>query len=177
MNMITKAKYTYGENNIKLCEDPTGKYKLTIGSFCSIAGFVEVWVGGYHNTNWATTYPFGHINQNVFNSFSGIDHPRSKGDVTIGNDVWIAENVVIMSGVTVGDGAILANNSHIIKDVEPYSIVGGNPAKLIKKRFSDDQISKLLKLKWWNLDDKIINEIIPLLCSANLDPLFKKFNL
>lgn len=82
-----------------------------------------------------------------------------------------------MSGIKIGNGAVVANNSHVVKNVDDYCIVGGNPAKLIKKRFSDEEIKKLLKLEWWKLDDKIINEISPLLCSSNLDGLFKHFNI
>ena len=87
--------------------------------------------------------------------------------MTIGNDVWIGTSVTIMSGITVGDGAVLANNSVITKDVEPYSIVGGNPFKTIKKRFDDETISQLLELKWWGMDDIYINELSPYLCNEN----------
>jgi virginiamycin A acetyltransferase len=80
--------------------------------------------------------------------FDGYGHPGTKGNVIIGNDVWIGSNVTIMSGVTIGDGAVIANNSHVVKNVEPYTLVGGNPAKLIKYRFSKEQIEKLLKIKW-----------------------------
>ena len=118
---------------------------------------------------WVTTYPFGHINQGVFNKFNGQGHPTSKGNVVIGNDVWIGANVTIMSGITIGDGAVIANNSHVVRSVEPYTIVGGNPAKLIKYRFSKEQIEKLLEIKWWYWDDAKINNLCPLLCSGNID--------
>jgi virginiamycin A acetyltransferase len=98
-----------------------------------------------------------------------VGHPSTKGDVIIGNDVWIGANVTIMSGVTIGDGAVIANNSHVVKNVEPYSLVGGNPAKLIKYRFTPEQIEKLLKIKWWYWDDKKINKFTPLLCNDNID--------
>jgi acetyltransferase-like isoleucine patch superfamily enzyme len=106
-------------------------------------------LGGNHNSDWVTTYPFGHIHQNIFNTFNGEGHPATKGDVIIGNDVWIAANVTIMSGVTIGNGAVIANNSHVVKNVDPYSLVGGNPAKLIKYRLTPEQIKKLLEIKWW----------------------------
>jgi serine acetyltransferase len=82
-----------------------------------------------------------------------------------------------MSGVKIGDGAVIASNSHIVKNVDPYTVVGGNPGELIKKRFSDEDIERLLKLKWWDMEDDIINEISPLLCSSNLEELFKMFNV
>ena len=147
--------------------------ELKIGSFCSIAEDIKVFLGGNHRSDWITTFPFGHIHQDIFNNFNGSGHPKSNGDVVIGNDVWIGNNVTIMSGVEIGDGAIIANNSHVVKKVNPYEIVGGNPAKLIKKRFSDDEISMLLKIKWWNLDDDIINEISPIICSDNISLFFE----
>jgi acetyltransferase-like isoleucine patch superfamily enzyme len=166
--MITSiGKYTYGNNNIKLHNYGDGT-TLTIGSFCSIAGNINIYLGGNHRTEWITTYPFGHINQDKFNTFNGVGHPKTNGNVVIGNDVWIGGNVTIMSGIKIGDGAVIANNSHVVKDVEPYSIVGGNPAKLIKYRFSEEQISKLLKIAWWNWSDDKINKEITLLCSENI---------
>ncbi len=82
-----------------------------------------------------------------------------------------------MSGVKIGDGAIISANSHVVSDVKPYSIVGGNPAKFYYFRHDEETIKKLLILKWWNMDDNIINEIVPLLCSNNLDELFKRFGI
>jgi len=160
-------KYTYGVENINVLW-PNSDAKLEIGNFCSIANNVTVYLGGNHRTDWVTTYPFGHINQDIFHH-SGLGHPVTKGDVIIGNDVWIGANVTIMSGVTIGDGAVIANNSHLVKDVEPYSLIGGNPARLIKYRFSKEQIEKLTKIKWWNWDDDRINKNIHLLCNANID--------
>jgi len=87
--------------------------------------------------------------------------------------VWIANNVTIMSGVKIGDGVVIAANSHIIKDIEPYSLVGGNPAKLIKKRFSEKQIEQLLEIKWWEWKDEKINKFTKLLCNDNIDEFIK----
>jgi acetyltransferase-like isoleucine patch superfamily enzyme len=160
--------YTYGQNNISVHWWGEDSW-LEIGSFCSIGANISVYIGGNHRSDWATTYPFGHIHQHEFRRFDGQGHPKTNGSVVIGNDVWIGENVKIMSGITVGDGAILANNSHVVKDVDPYSIVGGNPAKLIKRRFSEETIEKLLALKWWEFPVHIIDEISPYLCSANFE--------
>ena len=160
------GKYTYGSPNIAW-----GNFgsKLIVGNFCSIAGNVNIYLGGNHRTDWITTYPFGHIHKNIFNGFNGEGHPATKGDVIIGNDVWIGDNATIMSGVTIGDGVVIANNSHVVKNVEPYSLVGGNPAKLIKYRFTQEQIQKLLEIKWWNWDDDKINKHVHLLCNNNID--------
>ena len=143
--------------------------KLVIGNYCSIAGNLNIYLGGNHRTDWVSTYPFGHVNKHVFNKYNGDGHPGTRGDVVIGNDVWIGANVTIMSGVTIGDGVVIANNSHVVKNAEPYSLIGGNPAKFIKYRFTSEQIKKLLEIKWWNWDDSKINEYSPLLCNTDID--------
>lgn len=158
------GKYTYGFNEIKLVGNES---RLSIGSFCSIAANCKVFLGANHRSDWNTTYPFGHIYQNPFNNFNGAGHPHSKGDVSIGNDVWIGDSCTIMSGVTIGDGAIIAANSHVVKDVEPYSIVGGNPAKFIRFRFDETKRNRLLQLQWWSWDDAQINHCLPRLCSSD----------
>jgi acetyltransferase-like isoleucine patch superfamily enzyme len=169
---MSVGKHTYGKINVHWADTS----KLTIGNFCSIAGNVNVYLGGNHNTDWVTTYPFGHRLQDIFNNSNGYGHPTTKGDVIIGNDVWIGNNVTIMSGVTIGDGAVIAMNSHVVKNVEPYSIIGGNPAKLIKYRFTREQIEKLLEIKWWNWDDEKVNAFIPFLCNTNIDHFIRLAN-
>ncbi len=173
MSIKEIGPYTYGENHITIKSWGEG-YNVYIGNFCSIANNLTIYLGGNHRHDWVTTYPFGHVNQHIFNTFNGEGHPASKGDVIIGNDVWIGANVTIMSGVKIGDGAVIANNSHIVKDIVPYSIVGGNPAKLIRYRFTEEQIQKLLNIKWWNWDSTKINNNLPYLCNTNIDT-FKKF--
>ena len=105
--------------------------------------------GANHLTNSISTYPFAVFGKGWENAMEGKIYPK-KGDINIGNDVWIGYNATIMAGVTIGDGAIIATNSTVVKDVEPYSIVGGNPAAEIRKRFPKETIEKLLELKWWN---------------------------
>jgi acetyltransferase-like isoleucine patch superfamily enzyme len=167
---MSYGKYTYGKPLIRYGNNNA---KLIVGNFCSIAENVSVWLGGNHRNDWVTTYPFGHINETIFNKYNGEGHPSTKGDVIIGNDIWISSNVTIMSGITIGDGAIIARNSHVVKNIEPYSIVGGNPAKFIKFRFSNEQIEKLLKIKWWFWDDEKINNFTPLLCNTDIDNFIK----
>lgn len=147
------------EKNVKYHFDFVGD-KLTIGKFCMIASDVKfIMNGANHLTNSLTTYPFAIFGNGWENAMEGKSYPQ-KGDINIGNDVWIGYNATIMAGVTIGDGAIIATNSTVIKDVEPYSIVGGNPAKEIKTRFSKEVITKLLELQWWNWDiEKITKNI------------------
>jgi acetyltransferase-like isoleucine patch superfamily enzyme len=163
---MLSGKYTYGVPTIHSWSN--NNTNCVIGNFCSIGSNVDIYLGGNHRYDYVTTYPFGHVHRNVFNEHTVIGFPATKGDVIIGNDVWIADNVKIMSGVTIGDGAVIANNSHVIDNVEPYSLVGGNPAKLIKYRFTQEQINNLLEIKWWNWDDDKINTFSPLLCN-NID--------
>lgn len=121
--------------------------------------------GGNHNVSRISIYPFGHVNRSIFKSIQGDEHPYTNGNVVIGNDVWIASNVTIMSGVTVSDGAVIAANSHVVKDVKPYSIVGGNPARQIALRFESTIIEKLLQIRWWNWPIEKINLISDILIS------------
>lgn len=147
------------EKNVKYHFDFVGD-KLKIGKFCMIASDVKfIMNGANHLTKALTTFPFAIFGNGWENAMENKTYPQ-KGDINIGNDVWIGYNATIMAGVTIGDGAIIATNSTVIHDVEPYSIVGGNPAKEIKKRFSDKEITKLLDLKWWNWHiDKITKNI------------------
>lgn len=161
--MVEVGIFTYGFDNIKLYKWDN-KTKLKIGKFCSIAENCKIYLGGNHRTDWYTTYPFGHIYNHVFD-YKGTGHPASKGDVVIGNDVWIAANVTIMSGVTIGNGAVIANDSHVVKDVQSYAIYGGNPCKFIRYRFPQEVSDFLNATKWWDLEERKIEKLIPVLCS------------
>lgn len=144
--------------------------KLIIGKFCAIAAQTKfIMNGGNHRTDWFTTYPFP-----VFGQGWEVAMPDAwpdKGDTVIGNDVWIGYGVLIMPGIHIGDGAIIASASVVTRDVEPYSIVGGNPASEIRKRFDDATIQELLRLQWWNWDIEKITRNVKAICSADLDML------
>jgi acetyltransferase-like isoleucine patch superfamily enzyme len=163
------VRYTYGLENIKVRDWGEGA-DVKVGSFCSIADNVTIFIGGNHRTDWVTTYPFGHIHKDVFDHH-GKGHPATKGDVVIGNDVWIGSGSTILSGIKIGDGAVIAANSVVVKDIPAYAIAGGNPAKVLKMRFSRKQIDKLLQNPWWELPDSRINDLIPLLCSNDIEAL------
>ncbi len=167
-------RYTYGLEHIRLRDWGEGA-DVRIGSFCSIGDNVEIFIGGNHRVDWITTYPFGHIHEEEF-PHHGEGHPASNGDVVIGNDVWLGSGCTIMSGVTIGDGAVVAAKSVVTKDVPPYAIVGGNPAKVIRLRFTLSQIERLLKKPWWELPDERIKDLIPLLCSDRVEELIAACN-
>lgn len=146
--------------------------KLIIGKFCAIASGVKfIMNGANHNINAFTTYPFGAFSKGWEAGIDSLENLPTKGDTIVGNDVWIGMEVTVMPGVRIGNGAIIATKSVVTKDVEPYSIVGGNPAKLIKKRFDDEIIELLLKAKWWDWNIEKITENIATLSHNELDKL------
>lgn len=151
------GRYTYGSP--KLIDHGE---KLTIGRYCSIASGVTIILGGNHRTDWISTYPFNIIHEE-FSHIKG--HPASKGEIMIGNDVWIGANCLILSGVKIGHGAVIAAGSVIVNDVPSFAIVGGIPAKLIRMRFEEKVIEALLEIGWWNYEFEEIKTVIPLLQS------------
>lgn len=160
------------EKNVKYHFDFIGD-KLIIGKFCMIASDVKfIMNGGNHLSDALTSYPFGIFGNGWEKAMEGKSYPN-KGNINIGNDVWIGYNATIFAGVTIGDGAIIATNATVVKDVAPYSIVGGNPAIEIKKRFSEQTITKLLALEWWNWDIEKITKNTSLLTDSNIDRLIE----
>ncbi len=148
--------------------------KLIIGKFCQIASGVEfVMNGANHQMNSVSTFPFYTLEGWDMELPASSDLPL-KGDTVIGNDVWIGQNAVILPGVHIGDGAIIGANSVVGSNVEPYTIVIGNPAKVLRKRFDDELIELMLKFKWWDKSIEEINDLIPLLTCSDLDKVKKE---
>jgi virginiamycin A acetyltransferase len=148
--------------------------KLIIGKFCQIASGVEfIMNGANHQMACVSTFPF-YIFENWNENVPSLDRMPVKGDTIIGNDVWIGQNTTILPGVKIGDGVIVGMKSVVGSDVEPYTIVAGNPAKIIRKRFDDELIELMLKLKWWNLSIDEIIKIIPLLHDNNIENVKNK---
>ena len=174
---MTVGEYTYGQENITVHDFGEGA-KLIIGKFCSIAADVNVFLGGNHRTDRITTYPFGHIHQAIFDNFNGEGHPATKGDVVIGNDVWIGRGAKILSGVTIGDGAVIAAYAIVTKNIPPFCMVAGNPAIIKSQRFysetNQSEFNSLCEIKWWNWPIEKINEELPLLCSGNVKGFVEK---
>jgi len=150
--------------------------KLVIGKFCSIAAGVKIFLGGNHRIDWISTYPFSAW-KNQFPGAVNIEgHPATRGNVVIGNDVWLGHSSTIMSGVSIADGAVVGANAVITKDIGPYEIWAGNPARLIRKRFSDLHINMLLETKWWELEKFKIDFLVQNLMSENIEDFIEKVN-
>ena len=148
--------------------------KLIIGKFCQIASGVDfIMNGANHKMDCVSTFPF-YIFENWNENVPLLETMPLKGDTIIGNDVWIGQNSTILPGVKIGDGVIIGTKSVVGSNAEPYSVIAGNPAKIIRKRFDDELIELLLKLKWWDLPIKKIIELVPLLHNGNLDYVKEK---
>ncbi|MDO4219362.1 MAG: CatB-related O-acetyltransferase [Synergistaceae bacterium] len=153
---------------------PWSRDKLIIGKFCQIASGVEfIMNDANHQMNAVSTFPFYTLEGWNMNTPKATDMPF-KGDTIIGNDVWIGQDATILPGVHIGDGAIIGAKSVVGSDVSPYTIVVGNPAKPIRKRFDDELIDLMLEWKWWNKSIKEIDSLIPVLTSSNLDKVKAK---
>ena len=127
---------------------------------------MTIFLGGEHRSDWVTTYPFNVLDPR-FTHIKG--HPHSKGDVVIGNDVWVGRGAAILSGVRVGDGAVIGAYAVVVRDVPAYGIVAGNPAKLLRTRFSDAIIEELEDVRWWDWPDERIDRAVPYLQSDRID--------
>lgn len=155
---------------------PVSPEKLVIGKFCQFAHGVRfITSSANHDMSGFSTYPFGNFlmtpETTTEEILSMFDIPGRKGDTVIGNDVWIGMEGIVMPGVTIGDGVIAAARSVIVGDVPPYTIVGGNPARPIRRRFDQSTVDELLKLKWWNWSLELIEPNIDAITGADIDVL------
>ena len=156
---------TYGEPTVRHWGEAA---TLKVGNYCSIAGNVSIFLGGNHRPDWITTYPFSFFEDSA-RHLTGV--PVSNGDVIIGHDVWIGEGAVILSGVHVGNGAVIGASAVVSKDVPAYGIVVGNPARLVRKRFSDTEIETLQAMSWWDWSESKIDAAVAYLMDGNLSAL------
>lgn len=159
---------TYGDLTVKTCNEGA---TLTIGSYTSIVAGVKVLLGGEHRLDWVTTYPFSVLWASATH-YEG--HPKSKGDVIIGNDAWVGDEVLILSGVTIGDGAVIGARALVTCDVPSYAVVAGNPAKVVKFRFDEIVINRLLTIKWWNWSEEQIEKAMPDLLNNKIEQFMDK---
>jgi chloramphenicol O-acetyltransferase type B len=166
--MYQIGKQSYGELRIEAWK---GGGSFRMGAYCSVARGAKVLLGGEHHSDWVTTFPFNVL----WDSARHIsDHPSSKGDVVIGNDVWICTEALITSGVTIHDGAVVGARAVVTKDVPPYAIVAGNPARIVRFRFPEHVVNRLLEIRWWDWDERRIAMALPDLLSPNAELFLAK---
>ena len=173
---INLGRNTYGRPRLLLNQHETCSF--TIGAFCSIAEDVKIFVGafGIHPTQLPSTFPlaqlYGHPGNRSPESFS---HVNRFLDIEIGNDVWIGRDATIMAGVRIGNGAVVGTNSVVTRDVEPYSIVAGIPARHIRYRFLPDVIAQFQSLRWWDYPDDHLRKKMALFYSTDIESFFREF--
>lgn len=156
--------YSYGFPKVRF---PESGARLTIGRFGSIADGVEILLGGNHRLDWVTTYPFPALPR-LWPEAAGIPgSDASRGDVSIGHDVWLGSQCMVLSGVTIGHGAVVAARAVVSRDVPPYAIVAGNPARIVRFRHSEPEIARLLASRWWMRPEADIRQILPVLLSSD----------
>ena len=167
--VLTIGRHSYGVPRVRRFAGDTAVVR--IGAFVSIAEEVEFIPGGAHRTDWVSTYPFRY----KFNLPGRLKdgHPASKGDIVVGNDVWIATGVTILSGVTIGNGAVIAAGALVSTDVRSYAVVAGNPAREVRRRFSDAQVEKLESIAWWDWAVEDILECVDLLSGDDPEALIR----
>ena len=176
-NLAIVGKWSYSTSPLKIYR--WNDSKIYIGNFCSIGPEVKIIIGGRHRIDWVSTAQINagtfNFNDNFLKAQKIKDFKNSIEDLHIENDVWIGAFSIIYSGVKLGNGSVVAAGSVVTKDVDPYTVVGGNPAKFIKKRFTTKQINFLNSSKWWELDDKKIDTLSKYLLNENVDLFIKKF--
>jgi acetyltransferase-like isoleucine patch superfamily enzyme len=163
--------FTYGAPKVRF---PDTGAKLRIGRYCSIADAVEIFLGGNHRMDWISTYPFSALRDQWPGAPQGHSVHTTRGDVTIGHDVWLGAGVVVLSGVSIGHGAVIGARAVVTRDVPPYAVVAGNPANQVRLRFDEGAIAQLLASAWWDLPPRLVGEIIPLLQSARIEELARR---
>lgn len=167
MRYVTSwGEKTYGRPEI-ICYD--GISKLSVGKYTSIASNVSILLGANHKRGLLTTYPRSLMNKNI-----SQEETNERGDVTIGSDVWVGHGVTIIGPAVIGDGAIIGASALVLGDVPPYAVVGGVPAKVIKYRFDEEKIQKLLSVKWWDKNEEEIVALENTLYSSDVESLFNK---
>jgi acetyltransferase-like isoleucine patch superfamily enzyme len=169
--VISVGTGTYGQPFVHYHAGDTAR--VVIGRYCSIAAGAAFMPGGNHRVDWVSTYPF--------RLRYGLDgalrdgHPTTKGDITVGNDVWIGNDALVLSGVTVGDGAVIAAKTVVTKDVAPYAIVAGNPGRVVGHRFSEADREQLLRIRWWDWPESLVVDRVAELNGGDLATFIERY--
>jgi acetyltransferase-like isoleucine patch superfamily enzyme len=161
----------YAPNVVKYTGDSG---RVIIGNFASVAPDADFYVGGLHRTEWVSQYGLRAMLALPGADEDGFTHGR--GDIVVGSDTWVTNGVTVMSGVTIGDGAVVGTKAVVAKDVRPYAVVVGNPAREIRRRFSDEQVEALLRIRWWDWPTEKVKEHVELLSSPDIDAFIARFD-
>jgi len=170
--MLVVGEHSYGHPCVRTYAGDSAK--VIIGKWCSMGSDVEIMPGGNHRTDTVATYPFHR--RFGLPGMEEAGQPWSKGDVVIGNDVWIGRGAKILGGVNIGDGAAVAAWSVVTKSVAPYTIVAGVPARAVRRRFSEEVIERLLRIRWWDWDEATVLERVAELASDDLEAFTQKYD-
>ena len=160
--------YSYGRPKVRF---PESGRRLTIGRYCSIADKVEILLGGDHRLDWASTYPFAAMRCHFPDADAPADYHASRGDVVIGHDVWLGSGCMILAGVTLGHGAVVAARAVVTEDVPAYAVVAGNPARVVRHRFAPEEVEALLATAWWDRPHAEVSRLVPLLQGGRIADL------
>ncbi|WP_375466069.1 CatB-related O-acetyltransferase [uncultured Methylobacterium sp.] len=160
--------YSYGRPKVRF---PESGRRLTIGRYCSIADKVEILLGGDHRLDWASTYPFAAMGGLWPDADAPVEYHAARGDVAIGHDVWLGSGCMILSGVSIGHGAVVAARAVVTRDVPAYAVAAGNPARVVRHRFDAATVEALVACAWWDLSHAEVTRLVPLLQSGRIAEL------
>ena len=169
---LVMGNMSYYAPNVVKYKGDTGR--VIIGNFASVAPDADFYVGGLHRVEWVSLYGLRAMLELPGAYEDGFTHGR--GDIVVGSDTWITNGCTVMSGVTIGDGAVVGTKAVVAKDVRPYAIVVGNPAKEIGRRFSDEQVDALLRIRWWDWPTERVKEHVDALSSPDVDAFIAQFD-
>jgi acetyltransferase-like isoleucine patch superfamily enzyme len=175
LHLLRAGRGTYFDRTINILSW-SDKFFINVGKYVSIGRDCNFFLHANHRIDWITTSSqlWGPVNDQIANMHMEMGHPTCNGDINVGCDVWIGAKSTIMSGIKIHDGAVVAAGSVVTKDVPPFAIVGGNPAQIIKFRFSPEQIHSLLEIKWWDWEEEKIKNEGMQLWSTNIDDFIKR---
>ena len=170
---MTVGRHTYGRPKVRWYY---GDYaRVSIGQFTSIAEDVVLMIGGNHPLHWVSTFPFRARFELDGAYVDGS--PESNGDIVIGSDVYVGREARILSGVSIGDGAVIGAHAVVARDVRPYAVVVGNPAREVRRRFTDEQVERLLRLRWWDWPEERVLQAVPLLSSGDIEAFLDRYDV